>query len=303
MSLKAKRGMFQIIVHSCNIPFSYYQLSTDIRSLVCVFTDTTGNPKTATVSLTAGNYTTVSVLSELSTQLISMAQVTSGAYTGYTPILSFTYSTITSKSTFTMIGPANASIKMNFSANTNLGIFFGLSADTTISSVLTQISTKVAVANPVNYLLLRSGNLRQTQGHEYIVETDTFSDIIYRIPVGVQQNSWIQKDQDGNPIWIANNNITNINLYLTTNLTYTPIDLQGLDWACSFSIIEKVIDDYEPVGTGLSTNYLSITQPEDQPTTAEPAVDPELATLQKQYQDEMAKLETYKKKLEDRQLK
>jgi len=202
-----------------------------------------------------------------------------------------------------MTGPANASIKMNFSTNTNLGIFFGLSADTTISSVLTQTSTKVAVANPVNYLLLRSGNLRQTQGHEYIVETDTFSDIIYRIPVGVQQNSWIQQHQDGNPIWIANNNITDINLYLTTNLTYTPIDLQGLDWACSFSIIERVIEDYEPVGAGLSTNYLAIAQPEGQPTTAEPAVDPELATLHKQYQDEMAKLETYKKKLEGRQLK
>ena len=271
---------------------------------MCVFTDTTGNPKTATVSLTAGNYTTVSVLSELSTQLIAIAQVTSGAYTGYTPVLSFTYSTVTSKSTFAMTGPANASIKMNFSTNTNLGIFFGLSADTTISSALTQTSTKVAVANPVNYLLLRSGNLRQTQGHEYIVETDTYSDILYRIPVGVQQNSWIQHQGDGNAIWIANNNITEINLYLTTNLTYTPIDLQGLDWACSFSIIEMLVEEYTPINEGLSTNYLAIAEPEGT-TPAEPmtVVDPEVEALKKQYEDEMSKLETYRKKLEARKLK
>jgi hypothetical protein len=301
MSLKSKHGMFQLIVHSCNIPFSYYQLSNEIRSLQCIFTDTTGNPKTATVLLTAGNYTTVSVLAELSSQLISMAQISSGLYTGFTPVLNFTYSTVTSKSTFVMTGPANASIRMNFSTNTNLGIFFGLSADTTISSALTATSTKVAVANPVNYLLLRSGNLRQIQGHEFVVETDVFSDVIYRIPVGVQQNSWIQKHQDSNPVWISNNNISDINLYLTTNLTYNPIDLQGLDWACSFSIIEMHVEQYEPLGVSLSTNFIATNpQPEGQ---TEETPNPELEALRKQYQDEVAKLELYKKKLEKRQLK
>ena len=305
LTLKSKHGKFQIVVHACNIPFSYYQLSNDIRNLECVFTDTSGNPKTATISLTAGNYTTVSVLSELSTQLIAMAQITSGAYTGFTPVLNFTYSTVTSKSTFAMTGPANASIQMKFATNTNLGIFFGLSTNVTISSALTVTSTKVAVANPVNYLLLRSGNLRQIQGHEYIVETDVFSDIVYRIPVGVQQNSWIQKHDDGIPIWISNNNISDINLYLSTNLTYTPIDLQGLDWACSFSIIEYHVDQYEPLGVSLSTNFVAVNKnPEGVVETpkAEP-VDPEIEALKKQYQDEVSKLELYKKKLENRQLK
>lgn len=306
LTLKSNRGKFQFVIHNCNIPFSYYQLSTDIRNLECVFTDTLGNPKTATVYLTAGNYTTISVLSELSAQLIAMAQIVSGAYTGFTPVFSFTYSTVTSKSTFAMTGPANASIQMKFATNTNLGIFFGFATNVTISSVLTVTSTKVAVANPVNYLLLRSGNMRQIQGHEYVVETDVFSDIVYRIHVGVPQNSWIQKHEDGIPIWISNNNITDINLYLTTNLTYTPIDLQGLDWACSFSIIEYQIEQYESISVSLSSNFVAVNKnPEgviETPKEAEP-VDPEIDALKKQYQDEVAKLELYKKKLENRQLK
>jgi hypothetical protein len=305
LTLKSRHGKFQIVVHACNIPFSYYQLSSDIRNLECVFTDTSGNPKTATIYLTAGNYTTVSVLAELSAQLISMAQASSGAYTGFTPVFNFTYSTVTSKSTFAMTGPVNASIQMKFATNTNLGIFFGLSTNVTISSALTVTSTKVSVANPVNYLLLRSGNLRQIQGHEYIVETDVFSDIVYRIPVGVQQNSWIQNHSDGIPIWISNNNISDINLYLSTNLTYTPIDLQGLDWACSFSIIEYHVEEYEPLGVSLSTNFVAVNQnPEGvTETPKEPQPDPEIEKLKKQYEDEIAKLELYKKKLEKRQLK
>jgi hypothetical protein len=93
-------------------------------------------------------------------------------------------------------------------------------------------------------------------------------------------------------------------LYLTTNLTYTPIDLQGLDWACSFSIIEMLVEEYTPINEGLSTNYLAIAEPEGT-TPAEPmtVVDPEVEALKKQYEDEMSKLETYRKKLEARKLK
>jgi hypothetical protein len=90
----------------------------------------------------------------------------------------------------------------------------------------------------VNYLLIRSGNLIQSQDREFSIESDVFSDILYRIPVGTSQNTWLQHLADTDPVMIANDKITSINLYLTTNLTYTPIDLQGVNWAISFSIIE-----------------------------------------------------------------
>ena len=289
ISLTAIDSAFYIDVHSANVPFSFYQLSTDIQTLQCIFTDTLGNPKTANITMTAGNYTTVSVLDELSTRLIAMAQVSSGAYVGLTPVLAFTYSTTTSKSTLVMTSPANASIQMNFASNLNLGTFFGFDTNRTISSVLAVTSTKICVANPVNYLLIRSGNLKQMWNREFIVETDTFSDILYRVPVGTGQNTWLQHLADTDPVEISNNNINTINIYLTTNLTYTPIDLQGITWAISFSIIEKKKPTFVSVTTKLLANL---------PTPESPQED--VTKLEEEYQKNLSRLERYKKRLEEK---
>lgn len=304
VSLKSKKGRFMVVVHTSNVPFSFYQLSSDINTLQCVFVNS-GQQKTANIQLATGNYTTISVLAELSSKLISEAQISSGSYVGFTPVLNFTYSQTTSKSTFTYTGPANTYIQMNFASNTNLGIFFGLSANTPISQAGPVTSTKVAVANPVNYLLIRSGNLQQIYNREYVVETDVFSDILHRIPVGTQQNTWIQHQGDSDPVFISNNLITSINIYLTTNLTYNPIDLQGIGWAISFSLVEMEVPDFELANTLLSS-FLTITpqpqliqpgEPEETPLT------PEEEELQKQYEEELKKLEVYKNKLLKRKLK
>lgn len=290
ISLTAIDSAFYIDVHSANVPFSFYQLSTDIQTLQCVFTDTLGNPKTANITMTAGNYTTVSVLDELSTRLIAMAQISSGAYVGFTPVLAFTYSTTTSKSTLVMTSPANASIQMNFGSNLNLGTFFGFDANKTISSALSVTSTKICVANPVNYLLIRSGNLQQMWNREFIVETDTFSDILYRVPVGTGQNTWLQHLADADPVEVSNNNITSINIYLTTNLTYTPIDLQGISWAISFSVIERKKPTFVSVTTKLLANL----------PTPEPPQQEDVTKLEEEYQKNLSRLERYKKRLEEK---
>ena len=286
---KSLNSALHIQVHNVNIPFSFYQLSSDINTLSCDFTDSSGNLKTANVVLTAGNYTTVSVLTELSTKLIAMAQISSAPYVGFTPTLNFAYSTTTSKSTFAYTAPINTSIKMKFASNTNLGIFFGLSADTTISTALTATSTKVCVANPVNYLLVRCGNLKQTYDKEFIVETNAFSDIIYRVPVSTSQNTWIQQYYSTEPILIAPDIITNINIYLTTNLTYSPIDLQGLSWAISFSIIEYENTDYVSVTKNLLANIPLPPPP--------PPLEEDPAQLEKDFQTNLAKLKEYQSKL------
>jgi hypothetical protein len=301
INLKSKKGKFQILVHAVNIPFSYYQLSSEINTLSVMFINS-GQSKTSNITLAAGNYTTVSVLAELSAKLISEAQISSGAYVGYTPVLNFTYSQTTSKSTFVFTGPANAGIIMNFASNTNLGIFFGLSANSVIAQGTTVVSSKVAVANPVNYLLIRSGNLQQIYNREYIVESDVFADILYRVPVGTQQNTWIQHHADGYPVFISNNFITSINIYLTTNLTYSPIDLQGIGWAISFSIIEVEVPDYILLNDSMAASFPTIQptpigEPDEEPPT------PEEEALKKAYEEELKKLEVYKNKLLKRKLK
>jgi hypothetical protein len=297
--LRSINSSFYIDVHSANVPFSFYQLSAEINTLQCIFTDTLGIPKTVNVTLTVGNYTTITVLTELSTRLIAEAQVAEVGYTPFIPVLNFSYSLITGKSTYIMTGPANASIQMNFSLNNNLGTFFGFTANQFISSSLSVTSQNVCVANPVNYLLIRSGNLIQSQDREFIIESDVFSDILYRIPVGTSQNTWLQHLADTDPVMIVNDKITSINLYLTTNLTYTPIELQGVTWAISFSIIERENVVYKPLTDLLISNLPP--PPQDQPKAN--MTPEEVAKLEKEYQDNLTKLEEYKKRIESRKLK
>jgi hypothetical protein len=299
LTLKSINSSFYIDVHSANVPFSFYQLSSEINTLQCIFTDINAIPKTVNVSLATGNYTTVSVLTELSTKLIAAAQQAFVGYTPFTPVLNFSYSTTTAKSTYIMTGPANASIQMNFGSNTVLGTFFGFTTNQLISSVLSVTSTNTCVANPVNYLLIRSGNLLQSNNREYIIETDVFSDILYRVPVGTSQNTWLQHLADTDPVHISNDKITSINIYLTTNLTYTPIDLQGVNWAISFSIIERENVSYKPL-TDLLVNNLP------PPILNEPRANmtpEEVEKLEKEYNDNVTKIEEYKKRLESRLLK
>ena len=165
-----------------------------------------------------------------------------------------------------------------------------------ISSAISVVSTNTCVANPVNYLLIRSGNLIQSNNREYIIERDVFSDILYRVPVGTSQNTWLQHLADTDPVQIANDKITSINIYLTTNLTYTPIDLQGVNWAISFSIIEKENVVYKPLTDLLVSNLPppAIDQPKANMSPEE------VAKLEKEYNDNLTKIEEYKKRLEDK---
>jgi hypothetical protein len=81
-------------------------------------------------------------------------------------------------------------------------------------------------------------------------------------------------------------------------LTYTPIDLQGVTWAISFSIIEKVAEPYVNLTSLLVSNLPPPTNELQATMTKE-----EVAALEKEYQDNLDKIEEYKKRLESKQLK
>jgi len=134
--------------------------------------------------------------------------------------------------------------------------------------------------------------MRQFNNREYVVEQDDFSDIVYKIPVSTQSNTWLSTYYDSEPIYIQNNLITNFNFYLTSNLTYTPIDLQGVDWSFSFSLIETILPEFTSLSTTLlaskmSNNESNLDQTNEQTRTE----------LEKQLQENLAKLDKYKQRL------
>jgi len=170
ISRLAKGSHFQVVVHGVTVPFSFYQLSSDIAQLTVKVVQgaTTYN---GTITLGTGNYTTISVLAELSAKLAAFCQ---GLVSPFTPTLNFTYSTTTAKTTLSMTSPLSTTMTLYFSTNLNLGLFFGFSGNAVFSTVLPAQGDKPSVANPVNYLLLRSPSLRQLKNREWIVEKDVF---------------------------------------------------------------------------------------------------------------------------------
>lgn len=283
LSLKSANGLFRVRVEGATIPFSFYQLSSSINTLQVELTN--GGSKTVNITIPPGNYTTSSVLNLLKDALTTTAQITSGSYTGFTPNFTFTYSSTTGRDTLSMSN-IGASITLRFDLNQDLGRFFGFETSQTISSLNSPVSTKIAVSNPVYQLYVRSGNLQQIANREFITESDVYSDIFYTIPIFTNQNTYIQVNHEGDDIWIQNNDIAEINWYLTTNLSYDPIDLQGLDWNFVFTIDEVERPDYKP-RTPAINNLL-------QPPPPTPI---DVDALQAEKEQILKKLEIYKKKL------
>jgi hypothetical protein len=94
--------------------------------------------------------------------------------------------------------------------------------------------------NPVCQIYLRCGNLRQLGNREYIVENGVFSDIVYLLPVTSQQLTYISSNHTGDEVILTDDNISDLNFYITSNLNYNALDLQGLDnFAFSFTIRER----------------------------------------------------------------
>lgn len=280
---KAKDSLFSVRVVSATVPFSFYQLSADINTLTATFNDGV-NSKTVSVVIQPGNYTTSSVANALAAVLTTACQASAPPYTGFNPQLTFTYSAITGQDTFVMASPTG-SITLRFDLNPTLGLFFGLSTSITLSNLAVQTSTKTAVANPVNRLYVRSGDLHQLGNREWIVETDTFSDILYHIPITTNQNTYIHYNETQESVFIIDEFINSFNLYLTTNLSYTPMDLRGLDWSITMYIEEIIRPTFQPI---LLSDF-------NQPI--QPQVSEEQQKLFALRDQEVKKMEKYKQKL------
>lgn len=288
----AKNSRFQASIHGATIPFSFYQLSSDIATLsVCIVQG--ANTFNGTITLTPGNYSTISVLAELSSKLTALCQGSISPCTSFTPTFAFHYSTTTSLSTFSITaGTPSSTITLFFSTNLSLGLFFGFTSNADFSIGSNAVGSQPAVANPVNYLLIRSPSLRQYKNREWVVEKDVFSDVLYRIPLQTNAGTYITWYGEEDPVNLVNDNFSLLNFYLTTNLSYNPVNLQNLSWAFHLTISEILQPNYDSLFSTAFINQTFTNAPMD--TTA---TDAETLALEREKQDNIRRLQRYKDKL------
>lgn len=250
------------------------------------------------ITLQSGNYNCINVLDELKAKIIASAQVSQGSYVGFTPSLSFSYSSTTNKSTYTFTSVnANERITILFSNNILLGKFFGFNINLTLNPGISVTSPNICIANPVNTIYLRSGNLKQLYNREWIVEPDTYSDILYVSPIFSQQNTYIQSNHQGDECIISDNDIKDINLYISTNLNYNPIELNGLDFSCSITISEVILDSYTPIQDSIMIN-LPFMSEQNQVSDEGKVNNDDIVKLEQERDQLLMKLEKQRKRLE-----
>lgn len=290
-------GQFIVSISSISIPFSFYQLSSaENLNVLPVFIKNAVDPtgRSTTITLNVGNYTPYTLITELNARLTTACQTPVMGYTPFTPTFNTTYNPVSGHITFSLTGPAGCQIQLLFSTSTVTGLlgnFFGVGqTDVVMTTTTTPASIKPCVLNPVNYLYLRSSLKQSTRNREWVVVKDDVSDILYRIPIGTSQGTWIQYDVPSEPIYIMDSSIESINFYLTTNLTYEAINLQGIDWSFSFSISEVTRPKYTPVTTTLAYNNFQVMSPEERQKTID--------DLEQKKQKEIDRLKRYRDKLQ-----
>jgi hypothetical protein len=287
-------SQYIVTVSSVSIPFSFYQLSSTENLNVLPVTlrnALDAGPRTTSITIQQGNYTPYTLITELNSKLTTACQqVGIGGFTPFTPVFATVYNPTTGFITFSVTGPVGCQISLLFTTSSvtqQLGGFFGVNGnDIVMTPSTTPSSTKPCVLNPVNYLYLRS-SLKQFRNREWVVKPDDVSDILHRIPISTTQGTWVQYDVPSEPVYIIDASIDTINFYLTTNLTYEAINLQGIDWSFAFTISEVARPKYTPITQQIVYNSFG-------PTT-NPAA--ELADLEAQKAKELERLKRYRDKL------
>lgn len=292
---QAKNSHFVATVHGATVPFSFYQLSSDIATLGVRIVQG-ANTYDGTITMTVGNYSTASVLTELSTKLTTLCTGSILPCSSFTPNFLFQYSTTTSKSTLALVSTTPSSpastITLKFSSNLSLGLFFGFTANAVFSTSASATGTQPAVANPVQYLMIRSPSLRQFKNREWLVEKDVFSDILYHIPIQTNINTYINWYGDSHPVVLVNDTLSLLNFYLTTNLSYTPVDLQNLSWSFRMTISEIIQPNYESLYSTAFVNQTFNAPPETD------ATEQERQQLEAEKADALKRIERYKRRLD-----
>ena len=181
---------------------------------------------TANITLATGNYSIISLLSELSIKLLALA-----ASNSITLKTNFNYTKTTGKVDLSVTAQdaIATTITLNFISNKTLGAFFGYTQNAVFSYTTTSYSNQFVNVNPITNILIRC-SLPQRESYEYIVDNGVETDIIAKVPIGnYSSGNYIFYENSISYCDLASQTIDTMDIYLTDNLSYS-IDM-NLEWS------------------------------------------------------------------------
>lgn len=243
---------FYARVTSVEAPFSFSTVGASYSSLN-VQLSVQGSQSfttTGTITIPQGNYTILTLLAALKTQLDQFL-ISSPLLVGNRPTFNFTYDSITGYATLgfkTVPSTIGFALTLYWRDNDLLAPFFGFVYEVNsvlsfnVGGVINSINvTSVANVNvsPYTSIHLRSDMLTQTyEQQECLVENYfTPSSILLRVPVNVPYNTWILYDNDAFAVKLKTQNIDAFDLYFSS-LTYDNLSFDGINFRATLEITE-----------------------------------------------------------------
>lgn len=213
---------FLVRVEDACIPFSFKIINVS-NNTITGYSTGTDTIASFTLTIPEGNYNVNNLINEIKRQLNLL----------FSNSVLITYNQSTCLTSFTIQSRATV-IHLNTCFIMNM-----LGAPTTMSFsslAITTLTNHVNV-NPVQCLYIRSDTIKQpAQNTEFILDASV-SDILCRVPI-TSFNSYINHNESTISVKILDRIISSLNLYLTTDQSFDSIQLYGLSWSCTISIIE-----------------------------------------------------------------
>lgn len=232
-TLQKDTNWFEVQLLQLTIPYSFKQIPKPIT--VSGFYTHTGINTPFTFSIPPGNYSMLDLNDTFKQLLLQVSHPHNWEFTiTYDGNTGFNTYSFSSSQTFSFTFSHNEYWERAGFSQTDTLVF---------SNTVSLTSTKHCCVNRINSIVLRSDNLFQSKNQENLTDEENvieLSDIIAKIFLYSSYNSWIHYDAgpQNPPVRILNNTISNIQLYLSSNVSFT-LPLGGIDWTCSLKFTEK----------------------------------------------------------------
>ncbi len=245
--LQNPNNHFSLRVGSAEIPYVFRLLNS--TNNVISFSVSRGSTYNSTFTIAPGNYSILSLLTEMKSKLFSSIS----ALTGWdgTALANFVYNRSTGKVALTVLGTDSNNTSITISANSPVFLrCLGFSGPFTFGYTSPTVRTIAESTQNVNVsqntsVYIRSNSFNQSHSYEAVVGQNSLSDVIAKVQINAQPQSYI--------VWsnmidleqeVNNRLIDSINLYLG-DAQSQELDLGGLDWTCRLTIKEWVMTGKE----------------------------------------------------------
>lgn len=262
------RNRLEAQVVNIEYPYSFYQVNASNNTI-----NVRLNSITQTINITHGNYSITDLLAEFKSQIL-------GSFLIGSLNLNFTYDKASGKVRIDLFDPIYTTAEFFFAGST-IGKMCGFTNNVTITSIGSASSNSFVNVNPITSIYLRSDICASNHDVESIVVENEISDILCKIPIRTQPNTYIYHNQPyDDRIYLGIQKIDIMQFYVTSNQNKQILFNHELDWAFQLIIYEVTTPD---------VNY-------DQKIDAY-TLNP--VDLQQQKEELMKQLEVLKKNLQD----